>query len=105
MVVDTDTPGLSAAPAGLHGRFGPLRRTPEEGADTNLCLTTGGPRPGTPPRPWPTVRLIPQMASGTTGAHAGSISSPPPAPARSNVTVTATGCGRGAQTAPASESA
>ena len=39
MVVDTDTPGLSAAPPGSRP-VGPLLRTPEKGADTNLWLAT-----------------------------------------------------------------
>ena len=43
MVVDGDTPGLSAA-LPIFGRWGPLLRTPEEGADTILWLATDGPR-------------------------------------------------------------
>ena len=43
MVVNADMPGLSAALQGF-SRLGPLPRTPEEGANTNLWLATEGPR-------------------------------------------------------------
>ena len=43
VVVNADTPKSSAALPGFT-RFEPLRRTPQEGSDTILCLTTGGPR-------------------------------------------------------------
>ncbi len=40
MVVDTDTPGLSAAPAGLPAGWGHFSGPPEKGGDTNLWLAT-----------------------------------------------------------------
>ncbi len=43
MVVNADTPGLSAALPGF-SRLGPLPRTPEEGANTILWLATDGRR-------------------------------------------------------------